>query len=451
MKYLEYKNYFFVGIGGIGMSALAKYLYEINKNISGYDKVESSITQQLCERGIGISYIINESIKELQKFNPRNTLIIYTPAISNDNKILKYCFDKKFTLVKRAKVLSEIVNDGYCIAISGTHGKTTISSILSHILFKSNLEFTSFVGGIMNDYNSNLIINGNKIFIVEADEFDKSFLELKPNIICINNIDADHLDIYKNYQNLENTFKAFVGNLKKDGIIFQNENLGFNGYKYGFSDKSDYFIDKLIYKQNETEFEIKSKKNNYGKLIFRMPGKHNALNALAAFSIAINLNLNPKNIISALESFSGIKRRFSIITKSPKILIDDYAHHPSEIESIYNSVKSLYPNKKKLVIFQPHLFSRTKDFLKEFAEVLEKFDKIALLDIYPAREKPISGISSKLIFDKINNKNKVLIEKSEIPELLFEDEHELVISMGAGDIGDLVEKIKKTIIDQNEN
>ena len=446
MKYLEYKNYFFVGIGGIGMSALAKYLYEINKNISGYDKVESSITQQLCERGIGISYIINESIKELQKFNPRNTLIIYTPAISNDNKILKYCFDKKFTLVKRAKVLSEIVNDGYCIAISGTHGKTTISSILSHILFKSNLEFTSFVGGIMNDYNSNLIINGNKIFIVEADEFDKSFLELKPNIICINNIDADHLDIYKNYQNLENTFKAFVGNLKKDGIIFQNENLGFNGYKYGFSDKSDYFIDKLIYKQNETEFEIKSKKNNYGKLIFRMPGKHNALNALAAFSIAINLNLNPKNIISALESFSGIKRRFSIITKSPKILIDDYAHHPSEIESIVYSVKKMYPNKSNLVVFQPHLFSRTKDFMKDFAKALEKFDKIFLLNIYPAREEPIPGINSKQLLKIIANDNKKIVSDRDLLKHLEEDDSEVIITLGAGDISEKVESIKKLII-----
>ena len=449
MKYLEYKNYFFVGIGGIGMSALAKYLYEINKNISGYDKVESSITQQLYERGIGISYIINDSIKELQKFNPRNTLIIYTPAISNDNKILKYCFDKKFTLVKRAKVLSEIVNDGYCIAISGTHGKTTISSILSHILFKSNLEFTSFVGGIMNDYNSNLIINGNKIFIVEADEFDKSFLELKPNIICINNIDADHLDIYKNYQNLENTFKAFVGNLKKDGIIFQNENLGFNGYKYGFSDKSDYFIDKLIYKQNETEFEIKSKKNNYGKLIFRMPGKHNALNALAAFSIAINLNLNPKNIISALESFSGIKRRFSIITKSPKILIDDYAHHPSEIESIVYSVKKMYPNKSNLVVFQPHLFSRTKDFMIDFAKALEKFDKIFLLNIYPAREEPIPGINSKQLLKIIANDNKKIVSDRDLLKHLEEDDSEVIITLGAGDISEKVESIKKLII-QND-
>ena len=449
MKYLKYKNYFFVGIGGIGMSALAKYLYQTDKNISGYDKVKSAITQQLSETGIGISYIINDSVKELQKFNPRNTLIIYTPAISNDNKILKYCFDKKFILAKRATVLSEIVNDGYCIAISGTHGKTTISSILSHILFKSNLEFTSFVGGIMNDYNSNLVINGNKIFIVEADEFDKSFLQLKPNIICINNIDADHLDIYKNYQNLENTFKVFVGNLKRDGIIFQNENLGFNGYKYGLSDTSDYFIDNLVYEQNETKFEIKSKKNNYGKVIFRMAGKHNALNALAAFSIAINLNLNPKNIISALESFSGIKRRFSIITKSPKILIDDYAHHPSEIESIVDSVKKMYPNKSNLVVFQPHLFSRTKDFMIDFAKALEKFDKIFLLNIYPAREEPIHGVNSKQLLNIIANDNKKIVSDRDLLSHLEKDDSEVIITLGAGDISEKVDSIKKMII-QND-
>ena len=193
MKYIEYKNYFFVGIGGIGMSALAKYLFQNNKTIYGYDRVQSKITDQLVKAGIDISYMFNKSLTELKRLNPKNTLIVYTPAISHDNKILQYCLDKKFTLVKRAKILSEIVNEGFCIAISGTHGKTTISSILSHILFQFNLEFTSFVGGIMNDYDSNLLNNGNKIFVVEADEFDKSFLQLKPDIICINNIDADHL------------------------------------------------------------------------------------------------------------------------------------------------------------------------------------------------------------------------------------------------------------------
>ena len=198
MKSLEYKNYFFVGIGGIGMSALAKYLHYYKKNILGYDKVKTNLTKKLVNSGIGVSYTLKESMSDLIRLNPKNTIIIYTPAISNDNKILEYCYDKKFTVIKRAKFLSEIVNNGYCIAISGTHGKTTISSILSHILFQFNLEFTSFVGGIMNDYGSNLIVNGNKFFIVEADEFDKSFLELKPNVICINNIDPDHLDIYKN-------------------------------------------------------------------------------------------------------------------------------------------------------------------------------------------------------------------------------------------------------------
>ena len=446
MNYLEHKNYFFIGIGGIGMSALAKYLHYNKKNISGYDKVQTNLTKKLVSSGIGVSHNLKESMIDLKKLNTKNTVIIYTPAISNDNKILKYCYHKKFIVIKRAKILSEIVNDGYCIAISGTHGKTTISSILSHILFQFNLEFTSFVGGIMNDYGSNLIINGNKIFIVEADEFDKSFLELKPNVICINNIDPDHLDIYKNYQNLINTFKAFVGNLKKDGIIFQNENLGFGGYKYGLSDKSDYYIDKLIYGPFETQFEIKSYKNNYGKVIFGMPGKHNALNALAAFSIAVNLNLSPKKIVNAIKSFKGIDRRFSIITKSPKILIDDYAHHPNEIKSIVDSVKKMYPNKSNLVIFQPHLFSRTKDFMSEFARALEKFDKIFLLNIYPAREKPIPGIDSTQLLKIIENDNKKIIHDGELIENLEIDDSDIIITLGAGDISEKVESIKKLIL-----
>jgi len=446
MKSLEYKNYFFVGIGGIGMSALAKYLHYNKKNILGYDKVQTSLTKKLLNSGIGVSHTFKESMSDLIRLNPKNTIIIYTPAISHDNKILEYCYDKKFTVVKRAKFLSEIVNNGYCIAISGTHGKTTISSILSHILFQFNLEFTSFVGGIMNDYGSNLIINGNKIFIVEADEFDKSFLELKPNMICINNIDSDHLDIYENYQNLKNTFKAFIGNLKRDGIIFQNENLEYKGYKYGLSDKSDYYIDELFHGPFETEFEIKSKKNNFGKVVFGMPGKHNALNALAAFSIAVKLNLNPKKIINAIESFSGIERRFSIITKSPKILIDDYAHHPNEIKSIVDSVKIMYPKKSNLVIFQPHLFSRTKDFMIEFARALEKFDKIFLLNIYPAREKPIPGIDSTELLKIIENDNKKIINDGELIENLEIDDSDIIITLGAGDISEKVESIKKLIL-----
>ena len=295
------------------------------------------------------------------------------------------------------------------------------------------------------------MIRGSKIFIVEADEYDKTFLKIKPNIASILNIDGDHYDIYNDIDDINNSFKKFANNLKKNGILFHNSTLNFNGISFG----EDSFAEaKIINKKNYNDkliFDIQYQNNVYKNIVLNMLGDHNAFNAMAAFIIAISLDIESEIIIKALKTFPGIKRRFSVELKNPKIFIDDYAHHPSEIESIYNSVKSLYPNKKKLVIFQPHLFSRTRDFLREFAEVLEKFDKIALLDIYPAREKPINGVSSKSIFDKINNKNKVLIEKSEIPELLFEDEHELVISMGAGDIGDLVEKIKKTIIDQNEN
>ena len=451
MNCLEYTNYYFIGIGGIGMSSLAEYMLHLNKKVEGYDREKSFQSNRLNKLGIRIIFSENEQIINSNFKNSKNTLIVFTPAIDKKNKILNYFKSNNFKIVKRADLLADIVNSSFCIAIAGTHGKTTTTSILSHILHNSELKFTSFIGGVLNKYESNIMIKGSKIFIAEADEYDKTFLKIKPNIASILNIDGDHYDIYNDIDDINNSFKKFANNLKKNGILFHNSTLNFNRISFG----EDSFADaKIINKKNYNDkliFDIQYQNNVYKNIVLNMLGDHNASNAMAAFIIAISLDIESEIIIKALKTFPGIKRRFSIELKKPKIFIDDYAHHPSEIESIYNSVKSLYPNKKKLVIFQPHLFSRTKDFLKEFAEVLEKFDKIALLDIYPAREKPISGISSKLIFDKINNKNKVLIEKSEIPELLFEDEHELVISMGAGDIGDLVEKIKKTIIDQNEN
>ena len=291
MKYIEYKNYFFVGIGGIGMSALAKYLFQNNKTIYGYDRVQSKITDQLVKAGIDISYMFNKSLTELKRLNPKNTLIVYTPAISHDNRILQYCLDKKFTLVKRAKILSEIVNEGFCIAISGTHGKTTISSILSHILFQFNLEFTSFVGGIMNDYDSNLLNNGNKIFVVEADEYDKTFLKLHPNVASIMNIDGDHYDIYSDFNDLKKSFKKFSDNLKKDGILFHDSNLDFNGFSFGLNSDSDAQVININNVSGKLTFDIKINEKIYKDIIFNMLGIHNALNALVAFIIALNLNI----------------------------------------------------------------------------------------------------------------------------------------------------------------
>ena len=451
MNYLDYSNYYFIGIGGIGMSSLAEYMLHVNKNVEGYDREKSFSSKRLTNLGLRI--IFSESIEKINlKFkDPKNTLVVFTPAIDNNNKILNYFISKKFKVVKRADLLSEIVNSSFCIAIAGTHGKTTTTSILSHILYNSKLKFTSFVGGVIKKYKSNIIKKGNDIFIVEADEYDKTFLKIKPNIASILNVDGDHYDIYNDMDDIQNSFKKFTKNLKKNGILFHNSNLEFDGISLGKDLKSDVRLINLKNHQNKLIFDIQFKKKIFKNIELNMLGDHNAFNAMVAFMIAISLEIEPNCIIKSLKSFPGIMRRFSIELYEPKIFIDDYAHHPNEINSVYNSLKILYPNKKKLVIFQPHLFSRTKDFMNEFAKALEKFDKIALLDIYPAREKPIEGISSRSILDKINNTNKVLLDKNDIRDLLSNDDHELVISMGAGDIGELVESIKKTIIDQNES
>ena len=451
MNYLDYSNYYFIGIGGIGMSSLAEYMLHVNKNVEGYDREKSFSSKRLINLGLRI--IFSESIEKINlKFkDPKNTLVVFTPAIDNNNKILNYFISKKFKVVKRADLLSEIVNSSFCIAIAGTHGKTTTTSILSHILYNSKLKFTSFVGGVIKKYKSNIIKKGNDIFIVEADEYDKTFLKIKPNIASILNVDGDHYDIYNDMDDIQNSFKKFTKNLKKNGILFHNSNLEFDGISFGKDLKSDVRLINLKNHQNKLIFDIQFKKKIFKNIELNMLGDHNAFNAMVAFMIAISLDIEPNCIIKSLKSFPGIMRRFSIELYEPKIFIDDYAHHPNEINSVYNSLKILYPNKKKLVIFQPHLFSRTKDFMNEFAKSLEKFDKIVLLDIYPAREKPIEGISSRSLLEKINNTNKVLLDKNDIGDLLSNDDHELVISMGAGDIGELVESIKQTIIDQNES
>ena len=448
MSFLSYTNYYFIGIGGIGMSSLAEYMLHLNKKIAGYDREKSFQSQRLINLGIRI--IFSESEQKINSIfkNSKNTLIVFTPAINDNNKILSYFKSNNFKIVKRADLLAEIVNSSFCIAIAGTHGKTTTTSILSHILYNSKLKFTSFIGGVIKKYQTNIIINGKDIFIVEADEFDKTFLKIKPNIASILNIDGDHYDIYKDLDEINYSFKKFANSLKKSGILFHNSNLDLNGISFGANSFADAQIINKKNHKGKTIFDIKYHNNIYRHIELNMLGDHNAFNAMVAFIIAISLGIDAEAIIKSLKSFPGIMRRFSIELNNPKIFIDDYAHHPSEINSVYNSLESLYPNKKKLVIFQPHLFSRTKDFLSEFAQALEKFDKIALLDIYPAREKPIKGITSKSIFDRINNKNKVLISKNEISALLLMNDHELVISMGAGDIGDLVESIKQTIIHQ---
>jgi UDP-N-acetylmuramate--alanine ligase len=442
----NYNRIYFLGIGGIGMSSLAFYFINENKYVAGYDKVNSDITKSLSKNGAKIHFTDNYLSIPSQFLNQSETLVVYTPAISKFNKEYKYFKDNGFEILKRSELLGLISKDKFCIAIGGTHGKTTTSTILSHILLENNISFTSFIGGISENYNTNFIQNGNDIILVEADEFDRSFHTLFPNIACVTSTDSDHLDIYNSEQELKKSFIQFTDNIKSKGLLFSNEKTLLGGISYGFSSESEYFISNYSSAKYSSFFDI----NHNGSLIasvkFNMPGKHNALNALAAFAIGKELNIDYKSIINSLSTFLGVKRRFSYALRLPKIIIDDYAHHPSEIKAVYDTIKDLYPNKKNTAIFQPHLYTRTRDFMSEFAEILSKFDNIILTEIYPAREKPINNISSIKLLELIKNKNKSVLKKSELSKSLKESKSEVFVIMGAGDIADEVELIKNNIL-----
>lgn len=440
----NYKHIYFLGIGGIGMSSLALYVLNENKVVGGYDKVKSEITDTLISQGATINF--NDEFKIIPKsfLDKENTLIVYTPAIPLSNK--QFVFFKKsgFTIMKRSELLGEISKDKFCIAIAGTHGKTTTSSILSHILFDNNLNFTSFVGGISENYNTNLIQNGNEIILVEADEFDRSFLTLNPNIACVTSIDADHLDIYENEVELKKSFNQFKNNIKKDGVLFVNDQIPMNGMTYGFNSNSNYFISNYRVNDEVAHFDINFKKS-ITSIQFKMQGKHNALNALVAFAIGNFLGINNDDIQKSLSTFKGVKRRFSYILKSPRVIIDDYAHHPTEIDAVQKSVKEMYPGKKITAVFQPHLYTRTRDFMDQFAESLSEFDEIILTDIYPAREQPIKNINSQALLKKIKNNRKLISKKSNLSSYLKNSKSDVFVIMGAGDISDEVQLIKEKI------
>lgn len=440
----NYKHIYFLGIGGIGMSSLALYVLNENKVVGGYDKVKSEITDTLISQGATINF--NDEFKIIPKsfLDKENTLIVYTPAIPLSNK--QFVFFKKsgFTIIKRSELLGEISKDKFCIAIAGTHGKTTTSSILSHILFDNNLNFTSFVGGISENYNTNFIQNGNEIILVEADEFDRSFLTLNPNIACVTSIDADHLDIYENEVELKKSFNQFKNNIKKDGVLFVNDQIPMNGMTYGFNSNSNYFISNYRVNDEVAHFDINFKKS-ITSIQFKMQGKHNALNALVAFAIGNFLGINNDDIQKSLSTFKGVKRRFSYILKSPRVIIDDYAHHPTEIDAVQKSVKEMYPGKKITAVFQPHLYTRTRDFMDQFAESLSEFDEIILTDIYPAREQPIKNINSQALLKKIKNNRKLISKKSNLSSCLKNSKSDVFVIMGAGDISDEVQLIKEKI------
>ncbi len=446
---LTYKNIYFIGIGGIGMSALAKYFKLMGKNVLGYDKVPSRITKMLTNEGINIHFEENENI--LASLSTFETLVIYTPAIPDNHKELLFAKNNGYKLLKRAEVLGEI-SEGYkTIAVAGTHGKTTVTSMITHIFKTAGKKIVAFSGGLMSNYNSNFVYDeGAEYMIVEADEYDKSFLHLKNNFInIITAIDADHLDIYGNYENLLVTYKTFAYNLINDGLLVLNETLL---PKFEASTQIiTYGINKGLFHATNIDltnkmFDVVYSERILKNMLLNVDGIHNVENAVAAFTAAYNSGIAPNQIKNALASFKGNWRRFEKVYENKNVLfIDDYAHHPREIEAVLESVKKMYPDRKVTVVFQPHLFSRTQDLAEDFAKVLSMADDIILLPIYPAREEPIKGITSEWLLNKIQSKNKVVIPKKELVKYLSSQEIDVLLTLGAGDIDREVDNIKQML------
>ena len=437
-------NVYFIGIGGIGMSALARYFRFIGKNVAGYDKTETPLTQELSGLGVDIHYDDSiEAVSETYR-DATFTLIVYTPAVPVTHSEYQYFLNRGFEIKKRSEVLGLITKDTFCFAVAGTHGKTTTSSILAHLLKETGTSFTAFLGGISEDFNSNFVFEGGDYSVVEADEFDRSFLRLFPDVACITSMDADHLDIYGDEKELRKSFEDFKNKIQPGGRLFVRNGLPLEGITYGIDDGSDYCIKNLQIEHGTYIFDVLTPEATLSGVKFNKPGRHNLLNGLVAFAMAIETGTSPEKLAKALETFKGVQRRFSYkIKRDDFTFIDDYAHHPTEINAVYEAIAEMHPNKKTMAVFQPHLFSRTRDFADEFAASLSKFDSILLLDIYPAREKPITGITSEWLMGKMKNPNKKTVLKNNLIQEIKQQNPELLVTMGAGDIGLEVSKIKR--------
>lgn len=446
MRGLEYiQQVYFIGVGGIGMSAIARYFVSIGKKVAGYDRTPTTITDAL--EGLGIEISFNASFSEVPKafLDKQNTLVVYTPAVPVAHEQLVYFQREGFEVHKRAKVLGFITKDTFTLAVAGTHGKTTTSTILAHLLYESGEKVTAFLGGISENYNSNYVSSGNDVMVVEADEFDRSFLQLFPDISAITSMDADHLDIYGDSQALTDSFNAFAA-LTKDQLLVVN-GLPIEGLSVGIDDDSDYCAQNIRIENGGYLFDLKTPTELVKDLRFYLPGHHNLRNAVTAFAVGLQYGSPTSKLAKALLTFKGIQRRFSYQIKTTNVVyIDDYAHHPTEIDALHQAVREMHTNKKITAIFQPHLFSRTKDFAEDFGKSLAQFDKILLLDIYPARELPINGVTSEWLLTLIDNDNKKLVSKSQMISELKNTDAQVVLSIGAGDIGAEVVNIKQALL-----
>lgn len=444
MSTLYFRHYYFIGIGGIGMSALARYMKATGMSVAGYDRTRTELTTQLEREGIAIAY--EDRLENIPKefYTKEKTLIVYTPAIPKDHLQWNFFKDRGYAIKKRSELLGIITENTYSVAIAGTHGKTTTTSLLGHILHSAGKKSTSFLGGISENYQSNLILAGREISVVEADEFDRSFLQLSPDKICITSMDADHLDIYQKGENLADTYQEFAGGLKAGGTLLIHKGLPIEGAQtYAVEENADYYANALKRENNCWSFDFHGPGIFWKNLPVPLAGRHNLENTTAALAIAAQLDITQQQAYQALKSFKGVKRRFSVHHHSTnKIYIDDYAHHPSELDALIKTVREWYPGKKILGIFQPHLFSRTRDFQEDFAKSLEKLDALILLDIYPAREQPIEGVSAQALLELINLKEKECSDLTQVLARIQQKDFEVLLSIGAGNIDTLVKPIK---------
>ncbi len=445
MKPLEtYQNFYFVGIGGIGMSALARYFNASGKKVLGYDKTVTKLTSALVSEGIDIVFedLLDEKITNL---TPENTLIIYTPAIKK-LEILNYFNDHNFTVLKRAKVLGMITENTDCIAIAGTHGKTTTSSLVAHLCKEANLPFSCFLGGIAENFKSNFYFKGNEISVVEADEYDRSFLNLSPNWAAITSTDADHLDIYGDKATIEKGFRDFADLVPESNQLFVRKgiHIGRDAKTYAVNEEADYYSDNIREIGDKIKFDFHTPTEEIDDFEWEIPGIHNVENATVAIAILYNYGVDFETLKRGISTFKGIKRRYTKHTfASGKIYIDDYAHHPTELNAVIGSIKTFYPKQKLLVVFQPHLFSRTRDFAEGFAESLDQSDELILLDIYPARElqENFEGITSAWLSEKIKLEKKEVSTLDDAFRKIKEKDFDVLLTVGAGNIDTLSDGI----------
>ena len=450
MNLTQLHSVYFLGIGGIGMSALAKWFKHRGFSVAGYDRSLTPLTRSLEALGIEVHYEDNISELSEKYIEDSQTLVVYTPAIPSSSKLLKFFEVGRFQIKKRSEVLGMITQDNFSIAIAGTHGKTTTSSMVAHVMYSSAKDCSAFVGGIMTNYDSNLLMGDQEtVVVVEADEFDRSFLQLSPDFSVVTSLDPDHLDIYGNAEEMTESYLAFIDKTYQRGDILLHKDvssklsthLSRKHRTYGLS--GAHITAKNIRIEGHKFIFDYSGAIDIKNLRLAFPGFHNVENALAAITVVLDRGISSDLIREAIESYQGVKRRFEfILDQSDLIFIDDYAHHPNEIDALLKSVKKLYPKKKITVIFQPHLFTRTRDFYQEFAEKLSLADEIILLDIYPAREEAIPGVDAHLILDNITKVNKKIASLDDFPMVLEDSQVEVLLTVGAGNIDTLVPIIK---------